>query len=186
MSHDDLKSENQADQTQSQDTPASAQGLEPDSNLPSSIAYDSDNAFLDIQRQFESLRDRLSRIQIPSYCKVNDSAVGIKSVQAHSQDRLQIPELTPSEVGARHSTLPILIPDDLISSTIVEVPREWTFPRHDETTPSSIHDPVCRWFPEHKNIRVEPNYTKPTGERLDFLWCPNSILVNATAFRNYQ
>ena len=47
--------------------------------LLSSIAYDSDNAFLDIQRQFESLRDRLSRIQIPSYCKVNDSAVGIKS-----------------------------------------------------------------------------------------------------------
>ncbi|KAK3734246.1 hypothetical protein RRG08_049664 [Elysia crispata] len=128
----------QADQTQSQDTPAPAQGLGPDSNLPSSIAYDSDNAFLDIQRQFESLRDRLSRIQIPSYCKVNDSAVGIKS-----QDRLQILELTPSEVGATHSTLPILIPDDLISSTIVEVPREWTFPRHDETTPSSIHDPVC-------------------------------------------
>ena len=69
----------QADQTQSQDTPAPAQGLGPDSNQPSSIAYDSDNAFLDIQRQFESLRDRLSRIQIPSYCKVNDSAVGIKS-----------------------------------------------------------------------------------------------------------
>ena len=90
MSHDDLKSENQADQTQSQDTPASAQGLEPDSNLPSSIAYDSDNAFLDIQRQFESLRDRLSRIQIPSYCKVNDSAVGIKSVQAHSQGNHQV------------------------------------------------------------------------------------------------
>ena len=69
----------QADQTHSQDTPAPAQGLGPDSNLPSSIAYDSDNAFLDIQRQFESLRDRLSRIQIPTYCKVNDSAVGIKS-----------------------------------------------------------------------------------------------------------
>ncbi|KAK3698373.1 hypothetical protein RRG08_022934 [Elysia crispata] len=112
----------QADQTHSQDTPAPAQGLGPDSNLPSSIAYDSDNAFLDIQRQFESLRDRLSRIQIPTYCKVNDSAVGIKSEckptlkpsfrpfqTAHLQDRLQTPELTPSEIGARHSTLPILV-----------------------------------------------------------------------------
>ena len=79
----------QADQTQSQDTPAPAQGLGPDSNLPSSIAYDSDNAFLDIQRQFESLRDRLSRIQIPSYCKVNDSAVGIKSQGNHQVSQVR-------------------------------------------------------------------------------------------------
>ena len=61
----------------SQEPLAQTEDQGPDPNQLGSV--ECDNALLDIQRQFDSLRDRLSRVQIPWYCKVNDSAVGIKT-----------------------------------------------------------------------------------------------------------
>ncbi|GFO42658.1 hypothetical protein PoB_006916300 [Plakobranchus ocellatus] len=58
-------------------TQAEGQGRDPYILDLGSVKHD--NAFLDIQRQFDSLRDILSRVQIPAYCKVKDSAVGIKT-----------------------------------------------------------------------------------------------------------
>lgn len=69
-------SDNRPTVTQEPLAPTEGQGPDPNQLDLGSVG---DNAFLDIQRQFDSLRDRLSRVQIPSYCKVNDSAVGIKT-----------------------------------------------------------------------------------------------------------
>ena len=61
----------------SQEPLAQTQRQGPDPNQLGFV--ECDNAFLDIQRQFQSLRGRLSSVQIPPYCKVHDSAVGIKT-----------------------------------------------------------------------------------------------------------
>ncbi|KAK3804462.1 hypothetical protein RRG08_063537 [Elysia crispata] len=140
----------QADQTQSQDTPAPAQGLGPDSNLPSSIAYDSDNAFL-------TFRDNYN------HCETT-----CLEFKAHRIAKL----------------MTVLRPYQLSNS---RGSRAWTFPRHDETTPSvPFMTQFVGGFWGTKTSARGTKLHKTHCEKTDFLWRPNSILANATAFRNYH